>query len=215
MKFPKSIKVNPLFAIFLTLLISIVFGLGYISGKNYQDNEYTLKSHEEIVQNDDKAIKNDYVSNSTIEPSPVITSDNTSSQNIPSAWSRANVLGFTLCLPPKWEADQWGNVYFNRDPSYRPSVTFIDDIPYDGGSRREAYYKFWEKDYPEIRQTITAEEVAVGSSTILKFSGPEGERVAWLAKGKLWQGDISGWASINTSKTAYLNDYYRMISCTF
>ena len=161
----------------------------------------------------------------TLSPSPSVAVNPTSTSTVvpqvqnypvPKSWTRTNILnGLTLCFPPKWEADQWGNVYFNRDSAYRPNVTYIQEIPYQGGSRRESFYAFWVKEYPNVGQTVSVNEVSINKGTILKFSGPEGEKIVWLANGKLWQAGISNWSMVNDSKTTFLKDFYTMIGCSF
>lgn len=134
---------------------------------------------------------------------------------VPSGWKRITTkYGLRLCLPPKWEVDEWGNVYFNRDSGYRPSVTYIQNLPYDGGSRRESFFKFWERDYPEVRKTVKVSEVNINGNSLLLFSGPVGEMVIWVAQGKLWQAGFSGWEWVNDSQTAFLKDFYTMIGCS-
>ena len=149
------------------------------------------------------------------ETEDIKTTPTTQNYPVPSTWKRVIVLGINLCLPPKWEADQSGNVYFNRDVAYRPSVTYMDDIPYTGGSRREAYYAFWERDYPNVRNTISVNEVNINSNTALLFNGPEGDSVVWHANNKLWYAGLSNWSYVNNSKTAFYSDLYTMISCSF
>ncbi len=161
----------------------------------------------------------------TLSPSPSVVVNPTPTsavvpqiQNypVPKLWTRITILNnLILCLPPKWEADQWGNIYFNRDSAYRPNVTYIQELPYTGGSRRETFYVFWEKEYPDVRQAVSVNEVLINKGSALKFSGPEGEKIVWLANGKLWQAGISNWSMVNDSKTAFLKDFYTMVGCSF
>ena len=170
------------------------------------------------------------ISNPKNTPSPQILPTNTPSINthtylVPKIWTRVTTSdGLTLCLPPKWETDQWGNVYFNRDPAYKPNVTYIQEIPYISGSRREAYYKFWETEYPDVRELVSIRETNIGNNTVLTIfptidpsvkSVPDGHlAVIWFANGKLWKAGLSGWNMVNDSQAVFLKDFYTMISCS-
>ncbi len=144
----------------------------------------------------------------------------------PSNWTKSSLMqkSLTICLPPKWESDLDANVYFNRDANYRPLVAYVQNIPYTSGSTREAYLKFWEGEYPDVRTMVTFQEIVIGNNSALavypsesrepKYS-PDGLAVVWYAGGKLWKAGISNWASVNTSQTAFLKDFYTMIACSF
>lgn len=145
----------------------------------------------------------------------------------PSSWKKTQMMNnaLTLCLPPKWESDHRGTVYFNRDPGYRPNVTYIQEIPYSSGSRRDAYFKFWESEYPNVRELVSIKETNIGNETVLTIfptvdpsvkSAPDGYlAVIWLANGKLWKAGLSGWNMVNDSQSAFLKDFYTAISCSF
>lgn len=222
MKFSKSVKINPLLITSVLILLSITLTVGFLLGGKYQNRQVILNTQQNSQLNDykqDNVDKNpDNLTTTTV---PQILPTDTPSSNIvtylvPKTWSRITMSsGLALCLPPKWEVDQWGNVYFNRDSAYRPNVTYIQEIPYQERSRRESFYIFWEKEYPSVRQTVGINEVLINKSTALKFSGPEGDKIVWLANGKLWQAGISGWSMVNDSKAVFLKDFYTMISCSF
>lgn len=221
MKLRKSFKKNtPTYVLLIGLLFGFVLIIGFCLGVEYQKG-FIFKKEQPLPTPSSNSGASNIVHPSAIPTTrPLLTTPtplvNNANYTVPQSWTRISVLGgLMLCLPPKWEADQWGNIFFNRDPAYRPNVTYIKEISYKGGSRREAYYQFWEGEYPNVRQTVKVGEVAVNGNTILKFSGPESEKVVWLANGKLWQAGISGWEWVNDSKTSFLRNFYTMIGCSF
>jgi len=145
---------------------------------------------------------------------------------VPSSWKRFTAQDrLKLCLPPKWEPDTYGHTLtFNRDPGYQPLITIIADIPYSSGPTREAYFKFWEKDYPDVRQLVSVTEININGQSALIISpassgesktSPEGPAIVWYASGKLWKAGVSSWNMTNSSQSAFLKDFYTMISCSF
>lgn len=145
---------------------------------------------------------------------------------VPSSWSKYKVVvlgSLNLCLPTNWEINPGGYIYFHRDSAYQPLVTSIQEIPYSGGSRRQAYFDFWKREYPNPETLVNVEDVTInGNSAILitpKTSqakeSPEGMAVVWYAGGKLWKAGLSNWAMINNSQEAFLKDFYTSISCSF
>lgn len=138
-------------------------------------------------------------------------------------WQKVNHpnLGITLCLPPKWEFAKNGDgslsptLIFNRDPQYAPNVTSIKNIPNSSGGIQQSYLAFWKNDYPNADKTVFITETDVNSNNVFLASGPEGETVIWSTQNKLWIAGISGWNYINSSKTAFLKDFYTTISCSF
>lgn len=147
-------------------------------------------------------------------------------------WHRITntTLGLTFCLPPKWDFTKNGDGSFSgqltyyRDPSYAPWVAQIKSIPYTSGSRREAYYKFWEKEYTDVRSLVMVSDVNINGNTALLISpsqnvetklSPEGLTLVWYAGGKLWKANISNWSSINDSQSAFLEDFYASVSCSY
>jgi hypothetical protein len=133
----------------------------------------------------------------------------------PSSWKTVKIegLGISLCLPPKWEEDKFGNVYFNRDPSYRPHITHIQKLP-ASTSAKEAYLNFWEGEYPAVRQKAVTRELDVNGKTLLVFDYPEGEKIVWVVQNKFFQAGISGWEWVSSSKTNFLNNFYTMVGCS-
>jgi hypothetical protein len=128
-----------------------------------------------------------------------------------------------LCLPPKWEIkNEYGELIYNRDSSYQPTITIIQNIPYDGGSVTNSYYSFWKSEYPNIEQLVSSSEVDVNGSKVKLITpkvetklSPEGMSVVWYASGKMWKAGLSNWNQVNTSKSEFLNDFYTMIGCSF
>jgi hypothetical protein len=125
-----------------------------------------------------------------------------------------------LCLPPKWEFAKNGDgstsptLIFKRDESYQPGVTFFQENPLYTDSLEEAYYDFWQDDYPDVR-SVAKETIFLNGHQVLKFVGPEAETIVWEAAGKMWEASISSWAYVNSSKEKFLEDFYTMISCSF
>lgn len=147
-------------------------------------------------------------------------------------WHQVNntTLGLMFCLPPKWDFTKngdgsfSGNLTFYRDSAYAPTVAFIQSIPYSSGSRREAYYSFWESEYPDIRTLVSVKDIDINTNSALLISpakekeskySPEGLTVIWQAGGKLWKADIDGWSWVNESQSVFLKDFYTAISCSF
>jgi len=141
----------------------------------------------------------------------------------PTAWVKFTTQdGLKLCLPPKWESNQYGTLTYNRDTGYQPTVTIVQSIPYTNGSYADAYYNFWKQEYQNVSQLVTATQTNINGHTAFTFtpigepkSSPEGLAVAWYASGKLWKAGLSNWSMINSSQTAFLKDFYTMISCSF
>jgi hypothetical protein len=141
----------------------------------------------------------------------------------PTTWIKSTANGLTLCLPPKWER-QVNQIFFNRDTGYRPEFSDITEIPYTGGAKREAYFKFWESEYPNVRNLVNIIDTDVNGNPVLTIQpvnqvetkeSPEGLALVWYASGKLWKTGLSSWNMVNNSQTAFLSDYYTMISCSF
>ena len=155
----------------------------------------------------------------TTSPSP-----NTTKYMVPSTWVRYTTNdSLKLCLPPKWESKNiYGELFYNRDSSYQPTITIIQEIPYSGGSTSEAYFDYWKSEYPNISQLVTISDVNINGNNV-KFvapkdeakSSPEGIAVMWYTNNKLWKAGLSNWNMINSSQSSFLNDFYTMISCSF
>lgn len=143
----------------------------------------------------------------------------------PTSWKKITTQDdLKLCLPPKWESDSAGHVIFNREEGYKPDVTYITNIPYSGGSRREAYFAYWVKEYPNVKQLVSVTDTDINGASALTIypansvdpkTSPEGLTVVWYAGGKLWKAGLSGWNMINDSQTSFLKDFYTMTSCSF
>lgn len=163
-------------------------------------------------------------------PSPFV--DNSTGYIPGQAWHTVfnTTLGLNFCLPPKWDFTMNGDGSFSgqltyfRDEAYAPKVAYIQSIPYNSGSRREAYFSYWEKEYPNVRELVTVSDVIINSNSALLISpalesegkySPEGLTVVWFAGGKLWKANIDSWSYINDSQSAFLKDFYTVISCSF
>lgn len=207
------------------ILLIIVAGGSYYLGLNSSNSDQP-----ESTQIIPSPMATEEFAAETSLPTPATTPISTTSPisyDAPPSWNRTQMINnsLTVCLPPKWESDQWGNVYFNRDPGYRPNVTYIQEIPYSSGSRREAYFKFWESEYPNVRELVSIGETNIGSNTALTIYSanpseskisPDGNlAVVWFGNNKLWKAGLSGWNSVNDSQAAFLKDFYTMISCSF
>lgn len=155
---------------------------------------------------------------------PIPSDGSSTSYNAPSTWSKATILGgLKLCLPPKWENESgFGTLFYNRDSAYRPQITILENIPYTSGSYADAYYTYWQKEYPDVSSLLTTTETNVSGNKVITFtpkgeakSSPEGLTVVWFASGKLWKAGLSSWNMINSSQSLFLKDFYTMISCSF
>lgn len=144
---------------------------------------------------------------------------------VPTSWKRLTTQsGLNLCMPPKWEVEAYDHLIFNRDEGYKPSITYITNLPYSGGSRREAYFAYWVQEYPDVRQLVSVADTDINGNSALTIypanssdpkTSPEGLTVVWFSAGKLWKAGLSGWNMTNTSQTSFLKDFYTMISCSF
>lgn len=228
--------------------ILILLGIILISGiayGGYYFGSRKVKLTEQVVSKNNKAIN--------LQITPTVTSNNQlpissiaasafptptlSSTPLPlnkytpgKDWQKINhpTLG-SICLPSKWEFDKLRDgslstqISFNRDPAYRPTVAYIQDIPYSSGSLREAYYKFWGSEYPNVRQLVAIKEISIGSNTVLTITSgldnsqvslPDGNlAVVWYANNKLWKAGLSSWNMVNDSQSAFLKDFYTAINC--
>ena len=156
----------------------------------------------------------------TITPTPKPKTTYTA----PTSWKRFTTQsGVNLCLPPKWEVEAYDHLIFNRDEGYKPSITYITNLPYSGGSRREAYFAYWANEYPEVKQLVSVTDTDINGNSALTIypanssdpkTSPEGLTVVWYSVGKLWKAGLSGWNMTNTSQTSFLKDFYTMISCS-
>jgi len=162
----------------------------------------------------------------TLTPTPTITPTPKpkTTYTVPVSWKRLTTQsGVNLCLPPKWEVEAYDHLIFNRDEGYRPSITYITNLPYSGGSRREAYFAYWANEYPEVKQLVSVTDTDINGNSALTIypanssdpkTSPEGLTVVWYSAGKLWKAGLSGWNMTNASQASFLKDFYTMISCS-
>lgn len=165
-----------------------------------------------------------YPSVSDAENTPVPTAVNYAP---PADWEKTFLpnVSLTLCLPPHWELDQWGGIFFNRDAGYQPNITYFQELPHTSYSGREAYFQYWQSEYPQVRSLVSFQETNVSGTPVLtvfpaKKSEPKtapdgGLAVIWPANGKFWKAGLGNWNMINTSQSAFLQDFYTAISCSF
>ena len=198
------------------------------------------KSFQITVRNANQEVKNVYQSevdqilstfkfiNESSTPTPTITptSKPKTTYIVPTSWKRFTTQsGVNLCLPPKWEVEAYDHLVFNRDEGYKPSITYITNLPYSGGSRREAYFAYWASEYPDVdvKQLVSVTDTDINGNSALTIypanssdpkTSPEGLTVVWYSAGKLWKAGLSGWNMTNTSQTSFLKDFYTMISCS-
>lgn len=229
----------------IIIILGVLAVIGIASGAYYlgtlknqpqltsqtQNNQTQSNTAVISVQSSELVTQTSSINNPKNTPTPQILPTNTPSPSIntyivPKTWKRVMTpYGLTFCLPPKWEVSQETGLFFNRDPGYKPSVAYIQDIPYVSGSRREAYFKLWETEYPDVRELVSIKEINIGNNTALTIfpttdpavrSAPDGNlAVIWFANGKLWKAGLSGWNMVNDSQSAFLKDFYTMISCSF
>jgi hypothetical protein len=145
---------------------------------------------------------------------PVSSTPSPTVYQAPSPWKKAVFMGLNLCLPPKWAVGNDG-IYFERDPAYRQLAAYFQQIPYTGGSKREAYFKFWAYDYPNAATTTKVSELDINGIPVLHMLGPEGEKLVFSVGNNLYQVDFSNWKYVNDVKSRYLSDLYTMLSCSF
>ena len=145
---------------------------------------------------------------------------------VPSDWKEIILTnGLSLCLPPKWEYAGLADLVFNRNFNYTPTITTIMEIPYFGGSRRMAYMDYWKNEYPEVSTLVTVEEIDINGNSALTIyaktsqsykQAPDGNiAVVWYAHSKLWKAGLANFAAVNSSRDSFLQDFYKVISCSF
>jgi len=209
----------------ILLLIVVVLGIGVIGFLATQNQQIEILPNLETTNSPTPT---------NTETNPISSPSSESKNYNPSAeWTTLKHpgLGITLCLPPKWEFSNNGdgtlsaNLIYSRDSQYAPNIAYFESIPYSEGSRREAYFDYWEGEYSDVRESVTFNEVEINGNTVLIITSadststnyvPDGNLAAlWYSGNKLWKTGLSGWEMINSSKSAFLNDFYTMISCSF
>lgn len=164
-----------------------------------------------------------------ILPTPISTSPTISSPPParslnypkPATWQTvsSHYLGISLCLPPKWEfADpSSGQIYFARDPNYRPAATYIDFMLYKGGSRREEYVNAkvqYEPDPEELKKKTTVKEWNVNGKSVLEVAIPSFPEVLLFSlNDRLYSVSVSYDPMVNDSKSAFRKDIFTLVGC--
>jgi hypothetical protein len=126
--------------------------------------------------------------------------------------------GISICLPPKWEvADEYGNIIFNRDPGYKPSVAQINYYDYKGGSRREEYINLkvrYEYEPAKLKSETKVTELYINGRSVLRISIPSfPEALVFVMGNRLYAVELSFWNLVNDSQAAFNRDIYTMIGC--
>ena len=191
---------------------------------------YDAKQYPETLKQEVNQILSTFKFTGTTTPTPTPTSTIAPTSKpkttyvVPTSWKRVTTQsGVNLCLPPKWEVEAYDHLIFNRDEGYKPSITYITNLPYSGGSRREAYFAYWASEYPDVKQLVSVTDTDINGNSALTIypanssdpkTSPEGLTVVWYSAGKLWKAGLSGWNMTNTSQASFLKDFYTMISCS-
>jgi hypothetical protein len=137
-------------------------------------------------------------------------------------WQTVNIphLSISTCLPPKWELDnnRKGAIYFHRDPNYRPSATYIESLPYSGGSRRQEYINTkvqYEYEPEVLKSQTTVEELTINNKSVLKIAIPSfPEVVVFVLKNRLIVINSEYQPLVNDSRSAFQKDIYTIVGCT-
>ncbi len=222
---PSSPKLVPVLVVLLSISV-VVIGVLFNQNRILSDklNQFNIIPTEmpSVI-----AVPTDYVNPMEVISSPAVDVASTVQKvrYTPGAnWTRSVYAGLNLCMPPKWEIDSYAGIYFNRDSGYRPAVTFLKELPYTGGSKREAYFAYWKTEYPDVKNLVTITDNNINGNSVLTIypklseskTAPDGNlAVVFYAGGKLWKAELSNWSMVNDSQNAFLQDFFTMISCSF
>jgi hypothetical protein len=137
----------------------------------------------------------------------------------PASWKTVNIakLNVSVCLPLKWEANEQGNIVFNRDPAYKPDVATIVKYDYLGGSRRDEYINIkvkYEYEPEKLKNATKVSEVNINGLAVLSVAIPTfPEALVFVKNNQLYEVAMSSWNLVNDSKSAFLKDIYTMVGC--
>ncbi len=137
----------------------------------------------------------------------------------PASWKSVNIPnhGISICLPPKWEANEWGYTVFNRDPAYRPDVLWINKFDYKGGSRRDEYILMkvqYEYEPEKLKNETKVNELTINGRSVLKIAIPSfPEALVFILNNKLYEVQLASWNLVNDSQAAFLKDVYTVVGC--
>lgn len=157
-----------------------------------------------------------FVNRPIIEGSPTVVTQN---YPRPASWKTVNIAnhGISICLPPKWEADEWGHTVFNRDPAYKPDVLGFNKFDYKGGSRRDEYISLkvqYEYEPEKLKNETKVSELTINGRSVLKITIPSfPEALVFVLNSKLYEVQLASWNLVNDSQTAFLKDVYTVIGC--
>jgi len=134
----------------------------------------------------------------------------------PPTWKSVNIANhnISICLPPKWEADEWGHVVFNRDPAYKPDVLWFNKFDYKGGSRRDQYIKQYGYEAEKLKNETKVSELTINGISVLKIAIPSfPEALVFVLNNKLYEVQLASWNLVNDSQSAFLKDVYTVVGC--
>lgn len=137
----------------------------------------------------------------------------------PSSWKTVNILNhnISICLPPQWEADEWGHTVFNRDSAYKPDVLWINKFDYKGGSKGNEYInlKVLNEYEPEkLKNETKVSELSINGKSVLKIAIPSfPEALVFVLDNKLYEVQLASWNLVNDSQSAFLKDVYTVVGC--
>lgn len=142
-----------------------------------------------------------------------------------SGWQTVNnpTLGISVCLPPKWEfgdlgkSQMSGEIFYARDPQYRPNASAISSYPYNGGSRRDEYINLktkYEYEPEKLKGQTTVKEVTINGKSFLAIAIPSFPEVLVTAiDDKLYAIDIDYDPMVNDSEAAFRKDIQTIAGC--
>ena len=168
----------------------------------------------------------------TLEVTPTLTPKSTpASQNYPrpNNWKTVTIpkMKISLCLPPKWELgtnhypEDYLEIFFARDPQYKPRATDIKVEQFLGGSRRNQYVDpriKSEARSPEeeerLRADTTVEELIINGKSVLDITIPSFPRVLVFTIGnQLFSVGKDYQPLVNDSPSAFQKDIYTIVGC--
>lgn len=170
----------------------------------------------------------------TIEPSTatmptisVLPSPTQATQTYPrpANWKTVTIpsMKISLCLPPKWEIgsghypNDYIEIFFERDPVYRPRATSISKIPYQGGSRREEYINSkvqYEHDPEKLKKETIVKEVTINGKSVLDIAIPSfPEELVFVIGNYIYAVDVDYKNLVNDSRSDFRKDIYTIVGC--
>jgi hypothetical protein len=159
---------------------------------------------------------------------PTLPSPTQVTQNYPrpSNWKTVTIpeMKISLCLPPKWVVGteqqpitDYVEIFFERDPQYRPRATSIRKMAYSGGSRREEYINSkvqYEYEPEKLKKETTVQELVINGRSVLKITIPSFlEELVFVISNSLYSFDIDYKNLVNDSRSAFEKDIYTIVGC--